>query len=32
MTQLLEHLELSILIPLLGGVFVLAFRNRPRLR
>ena len=32
MTLLLEHLELSILIPLLGGVFVLAFRNRPRLR
>ena len=32
MTQLLQHLELSILIPLLGGVFVLAFRNRPRLR
>ena len=32
MMQFLEHLELAILIPLLGGIFVLAFHSRPRLR
>lgn len=32
MTQILQHLELAILIPLLGGILILAFHNRPTLR
>ena len=32
MILLLQHLELALLIPLLGGALVLLFRNRPRLR
>ncbi|MDE0412361.1 MAG: proton-conducting transporter membrane subunit [Gammaproteobacteria bacterium] len=32
MSWLAEHLELAILIPMLGGLCILVFRNRPKLR
>lgn len=32
MTELLQHFELAIIIPLLAGLLVLLFRNNPQLR